>query len=63
MISQYCVYLFTTSAQNIKTKQNILSIDMPGEWGVIYENATGDGVIGAVVERRAEIGLTALYSW
>lgn len=36
---------------------------MPGEWGVIYDNSTGDGVIGAVVERRVEIGLTALYSW
>nr|AST36229.1 putative ionotropic receptor IR41a.1 [Hedya nubiferana] len=33
------------------------------EWGEIYENNTGVGVIGNVVEDRADIGITALYSW
>ncbi|XP_063621340.1 glutamate receptor ionotropic, delta-2-like [Cydia splendana] len=33
------------------------------EWGEIYENNTGVGVLGNVVEDRADIGITALYSW
>lgn len=37
--------------------------DEAGEWGLIYENATGNGVMGAVVERRADVGFTALYLW
>uniref|UniRef100_A0A182P639 Ionotropic glutamate receptor C-terminal domain-containing protein n=1 Tax=Anopheles epiroticus TaxID=199890 RepID=A0A182P639_9DIPT len=40
-----------------------ISLDEAGEWGQIYENRTGDGIIGAVVERRADIGVGALYSW
>lgn len=37
--------------------------DEAGEWGTIADNMTGDGVLGAVVERRADIGISALYSW
>ncbi|XP_075971136.1 glutamate receptor 2-like [Anticarsia gemmatalis] len=34
------------------------------EWGDIYENETGGiGIIGSVVEDRADIGITSLYSW
>ncbi|XP_041976738.1 glutamate receptor ionotropic, kainate 2-like [Aricia agestis] len=33
------------------------------EWGEIYENLTGVGVIGNVFEDRADLGITALYSW
>ncbi|XP_075977669.1 glutamate receptor ionotropic, delta-1-like [Anticarsia gemmatalis] len=34
------------------------------QWGEIYENETGGiGVIGSVVEDRADLGITALYSW
>ncbi|XP_026739805.1 glutamate receptor ionotropic, delta-2-like isoform X2 [Trichoplusia ni] len=34
------------------------------QWGEIYENQTGGiGVIGSVVEDRADLGITALYSW
>ncbi|XP_052902796.1 probable glutamate receptor [Anopheles moucheti] len=40
-----------------------ISLDEAGEWGQIYDNRTGDGIIGAVVERRADIGVGALYSW
>nr|AST36230.1 putative ionotropic receptor IR41a.2 [Hedya nubiferana] len=32
-------------------------------WGEIYENSTGVGIVGDVVEDRADIGITALYSW
>ena len=38
-------------------------LDEPGEWGEIFDNRTGNGIIGAVVERRAEVGVGALYSW
>lgn len=38
-------------------------VDDEGEWGIIYDNITGDGVLGAVAERRADIGVTALYLW
>lgn len=41
---------------------DIITVDET-EWGVIYENKTGNGIIGAVVERRAEIGVGALYVW
>ncbi|CAH2236110.1 jg15106 [Pararge aegeria aegeria] len=33
------------------------------EWGEIYDNFTGVGVIGNVFEDRADLGITALYSW
>lgn len=28
-----------------------------GQWGEIFENGTGNGVIGSVVEDRADIGI------
>ncbi|KAG8257581.1 hypothetical protein J6590_046269 [Homalodisca vitripennis] len=31
------------------------------QWGQIFENGTGDGIVGAVVEVWAEMGLGALY--
>ncbi|EDS44681.1 conserved hypothetical protein [Culex quinquefasciatus] len=40
-----------------------ISLDEAGEWGEIFDNRTGNGIIGAVVERRADIGVGALYSW
>nr|AOG12846.1 ionotropic receptor [Eogystia hippophaecolus] len=33
------------------------------EWGEIYDNQTGVGVLGNVLEDRADLGITALYSW
>nr|XP_053602899.1 uncharacterized protein LOC128670906 [Plodia interpunctella] len=33
------------------------------EWGEIYENRTGVGILGHVVEDRADAGISALYSW
>uniref|UniRef100_A0A0V0J120 Putative ionotropic receptor IR41a.2 n=1 Tax=Cydia pomonella TaxID=82600 RepID=A0A0V0J120_CYDPO len=33
------------------------------EWGEIYENNTGIGLVGNLVEDRTEIGITSLYSW
>lgn len=41
---------------------DVITVDET-EWGVIYDNKTGNGIIGAVVERRAEIGVGALYVW
>lgn len=38
-------------------------LDDEAEWGGIYDNWTGNGVLGAMVERRADIGISALYSW
>ncbi|EAT48965.1 AAEL000063-PA [Aedes aegypti] len=32
-------------------------------WGVIHPNRTGNGIIGNLVERRADIGLGAISSW
>ncbi|XP_059608153.1 uncharacterized protein LOC132255993 [Phlebotomus argentipes] len=40
-----------------------ISEDEEGQWGVIYENRTGNGLTGAVVERRAEASVGALYMW
>ncbi|KPI97856.1 Glutamate receptor delta-2 subunit [Papilio xuthus] len=33
------------------------------QWGEIYENMTGVGVLGSLVEDRVDLGITALYSW
>ncbi|CAH2107284.1 unnamed protein product [Euphydryas editha] len=33
------------------------------QWGEIYDNLTGIGVLGNVIEDGADIGITALYSW
>uniref|UniRef100_A0A1B0CF97 Uncharacterized protein n=1 Tax=Lutzomyia longipalpis TaxID=7200 RepID=A0A1B0CF97_LUTLO len=41
----------------------LISEDEEGQWGVIYENRTGDGLTGAVVERRAEVSVGAIYMW
>lgn len=39
-------------------------LDTPvGEWGEIFDNGTGNGVLGAVFEDRADMGFTALYLW
>ncbi|XP_015596404.1 glutamate receptor ionotropic, delta-1 isoform X2 [Cephus cinctus] len=32
-------------------------------WGTIFDNRTGNGVLGALVEDRADIGFVALYTW
>ncbi|CAK1553700.1 unnamed protein product [Leptosia nina] len=37
--------------------------DAGEEWGTVYENFTGLGVLGNLVEDRADFGITALYSW
>lgn len=29
--------------------------DEEGEWGEIYDNKTGNGILGAVAEKRAEV--------
>ncbi|XP_045534362.1 glutamate receptor 3.4-like [Papilio machaon] len=33
------------------------------QWGEIYKNMTGVGVLGSLVEDRVDLGITALYSW
>lgn len=41
----------------------LISLDEAGEWGEIFDNKTGNGILGAVAEKRAEVGVGALYSW
>ncbi|KAL1378321.1 hypothetical protein pipiens_004018 [Culex pipiens pipiens] len=40
-----------------------VSIDQLGEWGTIYENWTGNGIVGTLAERRADVGIGSLLSW
>lgn len=40
-----------------------MSADEPAEWGEIYDNSSGTGVLGAVAARRADVGASALYEW
>ncbi|CAG9115371.1 unnamed protein product [Plutella xylostella] len=37
--------------------------DDENEWGDIFEDGTGNGILGNVVEDRADFGIGALYSW
>ncbi|KXJ76294.1 hypothetical protein RP20_CCG009942 [Aedes albopictus] len=32
-------------------------------WGEVYDNHTGNGLLGSVVERRADIAVAAIYYW
>lgn len=32
------------------------------QWGEVFENGTGNGVIGSVVEDRADVGICSLLS-
>lgn len=41
----------------------IKNLDEEGEWGNIFDNNTGNGVMGAVYEGKAEVGVGALYTW
>lgn len=34
-----------------------------GEWGNIYSNLSGDGLVGLVVENKADIAFNAIYLW
>ncbi|XP_055543535.1 uncharacterized protein LOC129729080 [Wyeomyia smithii] len=38
-------------------------IDEVNMWGDIYDNRTGQGILGNLVERRADIGLAGLSNW
>ncbi|XP_021705691.1 uncharacterized protein LOC110677943 isoform X2 [Aedes aegypti] len=40
-----------------------LVVDSVNMWGVINPNRTGNGILGNVVERRADLGIGALSSW
>nr|QGW45449.1 ionotropic receptor 41a [Bradysia odoriphaga] len=55
MITSFCDVYNCTST--------IFPADGVGDWGTIEDNYTGDGVLGAVVERRADIGVGAFYLW
>ncbi|XP_058823632.1 uncharacterized protein LOC131684626 [Topomyia yanbarensis] len=40
-----------------------IQIDQIGQWGTLYENGTGDGIMGTVYERRADVGVGSLLLW
>ncbi|KXJ80591.1 hypothetical protein RP20_CCG024315 [Aedes albopictus] len=40
-----------------------LVVDSKNMWGVIQPNRTGNGIIGNLVERRADLGIGALSNW
>lgn len=33
------------------------------EWGTVYDNYTGNGGLGRVAERTAEIAVGSMYIW
>ncbi|XP_038120718.1 uncharacterized protein LOC6050686 isoform X3 [Culex quinquefasciatus] len=40
-----------------------LILDEVNMWGTIHENKTGNGVMGSVIERKADVGACAMSSW
>lgn len=40
-----------------------ISPDDGGQWGEIYDNYTGNGILGSVVMKESEIGFGAIYMW
>lgn len=46
----------------LKAVRMIIS-DQAGEWGIINDNWTGNGIIGAIAERRADVGVGSLLTW
>ncbi|XP_058817470.1 uncharacterized protein LOC131680777 [Topomyia yanbarensis] len=39
------------------------SFDEVNVWGEVFDNHTGTGLLGAVIERRADIAVAAIYYW
>lgn len=33
------------------------------EWGEIYDNYTGNGILGRVVEKTAEVAVGSMFMW
>lgn len=42
---------------------NIIFAEDGYEWGEVYDNYTGNGVLGSVVEREAEVAVGSIYQW
>lgn len=42
---------------------HVLLLEEADEWGVVQENMTGNGIMGAIAERRVEAGIAALFHW
>lgn len=40
-----------------------LLIDEISLWGTVYENWTGNGIIGTLTKDLADVGFGALYTW
>jgi hypothetical protein len=43
--------------------QGFPKLTVEGLWGEIYPNRTGGGILGALVEHKADVGYAALYPW
>lgn len=41
----------------------VMVVDEVGQWGIVYDNWTGDGIIGNLAMDKADVGLGALYTW
>ncbi|XP_068084386.1 uncharacterized protein [Anabrus simplex] len=53
-------------SEEFARKHNIsweLSVDPINEWGEVYDNFTGNGILGDVVEDKTDLGFAALYMW
>lgn len=54
--------VFNWKINQIHAKKKFF-IDDAAEWGVIEDNYTGNGVVGEVALRQADVGISALYLW
>ena len=52
-------FIFVT----LKNTSKFLSISVDEEhlWGEVFDNRTGNGIMGMIVERRADIAVSAIY--
>ncbi|XP_052864067.1 uncharacterized protein LOC128270694 [Anopheles cruzii] len=60
---QYPPFLAGIKMQNTLLLAWCLLIAAESDWGQVYSNGSSDGLIGNILQRRAEVIMAAIYRW